>query len=158
MPVDISRLPYIDEHSIDLGLGADDAWPYLVDGIERSFGHGAARLYARLLRCDDVDATGPRPFAVGSTVPGFHVESIDPRASLVIVGHHRFSDYALSFRLERLDPYRTRLHAETRADFPGPMARIYRLLVIGSGGHVVAVRRLLSGVKRRADHSTVAPR
>ena len=83
MRVDISRLPYIDEHSVDLGLGADDAWPFLVDGIERSFSHRAANLYARLLRCDDTEVTGPRPFAVGSTVPGFHVESLALRSTLV---------------------------------------------------------------------------
>lgn len=156
--MDITRLPYIDEHAVDLDLGADDAWPFLVDGIERSFCHRAARIYARLLRCHDTDATGPRPFALGTTVPGFHVEAIEPRSTLVLAGHHHFSDYALSFRLERLDPFRTRLHAETRADFPGTAGRLYRLLVIGSGGHVVAVRRLLSGVKRRAEHSAVAPR
>ena len=39
------------------------------------------RIYARLLRCDDTDATGPRPFALGSAVPGFHVEAIEPRAT-----------------------------------------------------------------------------
>lgn len=156
--MDVTRLPYIDEHAVELDLGADDAWPFLIDGIERSFCHRAARLSARLLRCDDTDATGPRPFALGSTVPGFHVEAIEPRATLVIGGHHRFSDYALSFRLERLGPHRSRLHAETRADFPGIAGRLYRLLVIGSGGHVVAVRRLLSGIERRTDQAAAAPR
>jgi hypothetical protein len=155
--VDITRLPYIDDHAVEIGLAADDTWPFLVDAIERSFSHRAANLYARALRCDDTEATGPRPFAPGSTVPGFHVQSVEPRSTLVLAGHHRFSDYALSFRLERLGPYRARLRAETRADFPGTAGRLYRLLVIGTGGHVVAVRRLLSGVRRRAEASPIAP-
>ena len=37
------------------------------------------------------------------------------------------------------------------ADFPGPHGRAYRLLVLGSRAHVLAVRRLLARVKRRAE-------
>ena len=64
-------------------------------------------------------------------------------------GRHRFSTYAVIFRVEAVGHDRTRLHAESRASFPGPAGRAYRLLVVGSGGHVVAVRRLLSGIVRR---------
>jgi len=149
--VDITQLPYIDEHSIDIALDVDDTWPFLLDRLEGSFSHRAAQLYARALRCTDTEPAGPRPFAVGSSIPGFHVAAIEIRSTVVLVGHHRFSDYALVFRLERLGPHRTRVHAETRAAFPGAAGRIYRLVVIGSGGHVVAVRRMLSGVKRQAE-------
>ena len=40
---------------------------------------------------------------------------------------------------------------ESRAAFPGPQGRLYRLAVVGSGGHVVAVRRMLTGIRRAAD-------
>jgi len=149
--MDTTALPYIDEHAVDLAVGADDVWLYLLDGIDRSCSHRAAHLYARALRCEDTDATGARPLAAGSTVPGFHVAQLEPRELLVLAGHHRFSTYALTFRLERTGPHRCRLHAETRAAFPGPAGRCYRLLVIGTGGHVVAVRRLLAGIKRRVE-------
>jgi hypothetical protein len=149
--MDIAQLPYIDEHTIDIAADAADVWPEILEGIERSFSHRWAELYARALRCDDVTAGGPRPFAVGSTVPGFRVTALTPRAELVLEGHHRFSSYALVFRIEAVRLGQARLHAETRAAFPGFAARVYRLLIIGTGGHVVAVRRLLAGITRRAE-------
>jgi hypothetical protein len=57
----------------------------------------------------------------------------------------------LTFRLEPLDAHRSRLRAESRAAFPGVAGSVYRLLVVGSGGHVIGVRRLLSAVKRRSE-------
>ena len=155
--MDTAQLPYIDEHAVDLGVGADDVWLFLLDGIDRSCSHRAANLYARALRCEDTEATGPRPLAEGSTVPGFHVASLVTRESLVLAGHHRFSSYALTFRLERTGPHRSRLHAETRAAFPGAAGRAYRLMIIGTGGHVVAVRRLLAGIRRRVEALDLVP-
>jgi hypothetical protein len=155
--MDRAQLPYIDEHAVDIAADADDLWLFLLDGIERSFSHRVANVYARAIRCDDTDATGPRPFAEGSTIPGFHVAALLPRQQLVLAGHHRFSSYALTFRLDRLGQGRSRLHAETRAAFPGLAGGVYRLLVIGTGGHVVAVRRLLSGIKRRAEALETTP-
>ena len=45
----------------------------------------------------------------------------------------------------------TRLGAETWAEFPGIHGRAYRAAVIGTRGHVVAVRRILAAVKRGAE-------
>jgi hypothetical protein len=61
------------------------------------------------------------------------------------------SRYALVFHLEARGPSRSRLSAETRATFPGRPGRAYKLLVIGSRGHVVGVRRLLAATRRRAE-------
>jgi hypothetical protein len=149
--MDPTALPYIDEHTTDIAVDAADVWPELLEGIERSFSHRGAEIYAWMIGCDEHTASGPRPFAVGSTVPGFHVTALTPRAELVLEGHHRFSSYALTFRIEPVRLGQARLHAETRAAFPGRVGRAYRLLVIGTGGHVVAVRRLLSGITRRAE-------
>ena len=66
-------------------------------------------------------------------------------------GRHRFSSYALIFRLDRVGPDESRLRAETRAEFPGVSGGIYRFLVIGTRGHLVAVRRLLSTIKHRSE-------
>jgi hypothetical protein len=74
----------------------------------------------------------------------------DPGRELVLEGRHRFSSYALVFRLERLGPGRSSLRAETRAVFPGPAGGVYRALVVGTGGHAVGMRRLLAGVRRRS--------
>jgi hypothetical protein len=42
------------------------------------------------------------------------------------------------------------LRARSYAEFPGPAGRVYRALVIGSGGHRIMVRRLLRDVADRA--------
>jgi hypothetical protein len=74
-----------------------------------------------------------------------------PELELALVGRHRFSSYALTFRIDRLGPDRTQLRAESRAAFPGVLGRAYRIAVIGTGGHAVAVRRLLTAVQRGSE-------
>ena len=147
----IPSLPYRDEHTTVVAAGADDVWRSLGDTLDRSFSRPGANRYARLVGCADSTASGPRPLAEGSTFPGFRVATAVPGRELVLVGRHRFSSYALVFRLEPAGPGRSRLTAETRATFPGPAGGLYRLLVLGTGGHAVGVRRLLAAVRRRAE-------
>ena len=112
---------------------------------------GAAPRYARAVGCADAEAGGPRPLEVGSTVPAFHVAELAPQRLLVLAGSHHFSNYALAFRLEPLGGRRTRVIAETRAEFPGLKGRAYRALVIGTRMHVLVTRRILRGVAHRAE-------
>jgi hypothetical protein len=147
----IPSLPYRDEHTTVVAAGADDVWRSLGETLDRSFSRPGANRYARLVGCADRTASGPRPLAEGSTFPGFRVAAAVPGRELVLGGRHRFSSYALIFRLEPADPGRSRLTAETRATFPGPAGGLYRLLVLGTGGHAVGVRRLLAAVRRRAE-------
>lgn len=143
--------PHLDEHTVSIEAGTDVVWAAVLTGVGGAFSGRAAERYARLVRSDDVAAAGPRPLAAGSTMPGFHVTVADPGRQLVLVGAHRFSTYALVFRLESHGPDRTILRAESRAAFPGSLGGLYRLAVVGTRGHVVAVRRLLAGVRRRAE-------
>ncbi|MEU5293136.1 hypothetical protein [Streptomyces umbrinus] len=147
----IPSLPYRDEHTTVVAAGADDVWRSLGETLDRSFSRPGANRYARLVGCADRTASGPRPLAEGSTFPGFRVAAAVPGRELVLGGRHRFSSYALVFRLEPAGPGRSRLTAETRATFPGPAGGLYRLLVLGTGGHAVGVRRLLAAVRRRAE-------
>jgi hypothetical protein len=147
----ITSLPHVDEHAMVIGAGAEAVWRSLGETLDRSFSRPRATGYARLVGSADRTATGPRPPAEGSTFPGFRVISAVPGRELVLAGCHRFSSYALIFRLDQIGPERSRLRAETRAVFPGLMGGLYRLLVIGTGGHVVGMRRLLSAVRRRAE-------
>ncbi|MGA5509106.1 hypothetical protein [Streptomyces umbrinus] len=147
----IPSLPYRDEHTTVVEAGADDVWRSLGETLDRSFFRPGANRYARLVGCADRTASGPRPLAEGSTFPGFRVAAAVPGRELVLGGRHRFSSYALIFRLEPAGPGRSRLTAETRATFPGPAGGLYRLLVLGTGGHAVGVRRLLAAVRRRAE-------
>jgi hypothetical protein len=145
------QLPRIDEHSILVEAPRERVWEALLVSAERSVAASGAPRYARLVGCEDIEAGGPRPLATGSTMPGFHVESADSPTRLALAGGHRFSDYGLIFRLDEEGPGRTRLRAETRADFPGIKGQTYKTAVIRTRGHVFVVRRLLGSTKRRAE-------
>jgi hypothetical protein len=153
MTVDSEVLPRLDEHAIDIDADADDVWTALGTTLDATMSRPWSIVAGEVLGCVDARASGPRPFAEGSTVPGFRVAGVVPGALLALDGRHRYSDYALVFRLERIDG-RSRLRAESRATFPGIAGGVYRLLVVGSGGHAVAVRRLLAAVKHRAERWT----
>lgn len=147
------RLPHVDEHSVEIAAGAAATWDALLRVVEASFGSAGTARVARLLGCADVVASGPRPLDTGSALPGFHVENAARPKQLPLAGSHRFSEYALIFRLEEPEKGHTRLRAETRATFPHLKGRIYRALVIGSRGHVLVTNRLLQAAKRRAERS-----
>jgi hypothetical protein len=147
----VDELPYVDEHATLVAAGLDDVWTALVETVDGGFPHWGAAGYARLVGCADTTASGPRPLAEGSAIPGFHVVAAVPGSELVLAGSHRFSSYALSFHLEALGSDLSRLRATTRAEFPGLAGGAYRLLVIGTRGHVVAVRRMLAGIRHRSE-------
>lgn len=146
-----SELPFVDEHTTAVAADVDAVWRGLLDTIVTSLSRARAERYARLVGCSPSASSGPRPLAVGSTVPGFRVAVAVPGRELVLEGGHRFSSYELVFHIDEVGPGRSRLRAETRAVFPGRTGGIYRLLVLETGGHVIAVRRLLAGVQRRAE-------
>lgn len=148
------HLPHIDEHSVEIEAPPAATWGALLRVIDGSFDSASTGRFARLLGCADTASSGPRPLADGSTFPGFHVELVEPNSELALRGSHRFSDYALIFRLDELKADRTRLRAETRAAFPGLKGAAYKALVIGTRGHVLVTRRLLNAVKRRANSGT----
>jgi hypothetical protein len=146
----IDQLPFLDEHATLIAAGVDGVWTVLVSTLDRAFSRAGAARYARAVGCADCTASGPRPLAEGSTVPGFRVVAAVPGAELVLEGRHRFSSYALILRLEPLSSERSRIRAETRAAFPGFAGGVYRMLVVGTGGHVLAMRRLLSHIRRQS--------
>jgi hypothetical protein len=149
--MEIASLPYVDEHATVIEAAVDDVWRGLGETLDHSFSRRGAGGYARVVGCADRTASGPRPLGVGSTFPGFRVAAAVPGRELVLEGRHRFSSYALIFHLDEVGPGRSRLRAESRAEFPGAAGRLYRLLVISTGGHVLGVRRLLSAVRRRSE-------
>lgn len=151
MSEETQRLPYIDEHSLIVDVDRQAAWEALLRAVEGFVSSGAAPGFARALGCVDTEASGPRPLAQGSTLPGFHVAAATAPTEFALAGRHRFSDYALILRLDQLDGERTRVRAETRAEFPGAKGAVYKGLVIGTRVHVLATRRVLTSVKRRAE-------
>ena len=148
-----AQLPHIDEHSALVGARPGETWEALLRVVEGTVSAGSAPRVAGLLGCADTAAAGPRPLAAGSTLPGFHVEAASQAEELALAGSHRFSDYALIFRLDDLGEEGTRLRAETRAVFPGLKGSAYRTMVIRTRGHVVVTRRILNATKRRAERA-----
>lgn len=153
MPIDPASLPHVDEHSAEIAAAAGSTWGALLVVAERSFSGGGTARFAALLGCEDLVAAGPRPLEAGSTVPGFHVASAEAARELALAGRHRFSGYALIFRVEELGAGRSLLRAETRAEFPGFKGGVYRALVIGTRLHVLVTRRVLTAVKARAERA-----
>lgn len=151
MSVTGEPLRHIDEHSTEIDAHTDAIWEALLRTVEASFSSDGTARVARILGCADVDASGPRPLAAGSALPGFHVAAADEPRELALAGRHRFSRYALVFRLDALGGGRARLRAETRAEFPGAAGQAYRAMVIGTRGHLLVTRRLLGAVKRCAE-------
>ncbi|WP_328745572.1 hypothetical protein OHT57_09160 [Streptomyces sp. NBC_00285] len=149
--MDIAALPLVDEHTTDVAAEAVAVWRALGETLDRSFGHPRSGRYATLVGVADRTASGPRPLAEGSVLPGFRVARATPGRELVLVGRHHFSTYALVFRLDGTGGGRVRLQAETRARFPGPLGALYRLLVISSGAHALLTGRLLAAIGRRAE-------
>ncbi|QKW10103.1 hypothetical protein HUT18_30475 [Streptomyces sp. NA04227] len=151
MERDIAALPFVDEHTAVVAANTDEVWAELSATLDRSFSRPAMARYTRLIGAADCVASGPRPLSEGSTLPGFRVISASPGRELALRGTHRFSDYALTFRIEEMGPGQSRLRAESRASFPGLAGGCYQRLVIGSGRHVAGMRRMLASIRSHAE-------
>src|SRR4051812_12927357 len=148
-PPEPAALPLIDSHATEVAADVETAWASLV-----LFLPTPAPVYVRAgagaLGCDVTDVSGWETPGVGATVVGFTVVAFDVPTTLALAGRHRFSNYALTYRLHPSGAG-TRLMAESRGEFPGVAGAAYRTLVIGSRGHVVAVRGLLRRIKTLAE-------
>jgi len=121
----MERLPYIDEHAITLDTDTATTWAAVLTTL-----------------CGD--AADPRaPF-------GFVIGDFEAGTRLSLRGRHPFAAYEWVFILDAVNARRTRVRSQTRAAFPGPHGKVYRALVIGTGGHRVAVRRTLKRIAGRA--------
>jgi hypothetical protein len=122
----MERLPYIDEHATTVDANREETW-------------------SALLRVMCRDPHDP------STVPtGFVLDEARASERFALKGRHPFAVYRWVFELDETDDSRTRLRALTWADFPGIHGKVYRGLVIGTGGHRVAVRWTLNRIAATA--------
>lgn len=139
---DNRELPFVDEHTTEIAASLEDVWAALRRYVDTS------------LRVAD---GGPLATILGTQPPaGFEVAGSQPTECLTLVGRHRFSRYMLAFDLTDAGDGITRLSAKTYAAFPGTHGLVYRALVIGTGAHAVATRRILRSIRRRAESSTVS--
>jgi hypothetical protein len=132
------RLPFVDVHTVHVAAPPAEVWASLEHHVGKSLRFPPGHPLPRVLNAQ------PRT--------GFDVAERSPTSRLRLVGRHRFSDYALEFDLEGVSDG-TFLRAKTFAVFPGIRGRVYRALVIGSGGHRLLVRRFLRSVSRASPPS-----
>ena len=75
----------------------------------------------------------------------------DAPTEWALEGEHLFSRYALTFRISPVDTGHCRVTALSSAEFPGALGRMYRAMVIASGGHAIGVRAILRSIKAEAE-------
>jgi hypothetical protein len=129
----MKRLPYIDEHVTTVRAHRAATWSALLG-----------------MWCSDPDD----PSTVRS--PFFWLGEAEEERRLALNGGHLFANYRLVFELADDGPRHTRLAATTWAEFHGIHGTVYRALVIGTGGHRVAVRRMLKHIAAQAEHLVVS--
>ena len=122
----MERLPYIDEHAITVAASRDRTWPAV-----------------RRIICRD-------PHDPMSVPIGFVLDEARPPERFALKGQHLFATYKWVFELDAEGPERTRVRSATWAHFPGLRGKMYRALVIGSGGHRVVVRWTLKRIAAAA--------
>jgi hypothetical protein len=125
----------MDEHSVTVVAPREAVWK-------------AVRQYARGLTRSDHGLIG----TVLGTEPrsGFEVSQEIEGERLALSGRHRFARYRLVFALTEQPDRALKLSAISYAVFPGARGRLYRAVLLGSGGHVLAVRHMLRTISRRA--------
>jgi hypothetical protein len=148
----MEQLPYIDEHSIQIGATPERVWDELGSSLGAQLGRSLPAPLARAWGLAPAEREGkwrgaPR---LGDTLAGFVVAEADPSKRLALRGEHRFSRYELAFELDTTPSGNCILRAQTSAEFPGPVGSVYRALVIGTRGHRLVVRRLLRDIAERA--------
>jgi hypothetical protein len=140
-------LPFVDEHWVLVSAPSSAVWRSLAAQFARP--GRPARGYAHLIAAEPRRVSGEL-FEEGSTVPGFRVADVVAEQRVRLAGRHLFSRYVLDLALS-VRPDGTRFSARTYAEFPGLHGAVYRVVVIGSRGHRVLVRRMLQSIRRRAE-------
>lgn len=127
-------LPLLDEHSATFEASRSATWQ-AVGRYARGLASADHVVLSRVL------GTEPRS--------GFEVTEEVEGERLALTGRHRFARYRLVFELSAGTSNATRLSVLSFAAFPGARGRLYRGLLLGTGGHVLAVRHMLRTIERQ---------
>ena len=126
-------LPLLDENSATVHASQSAVWHAV-----RRYAHGLAQSDHAVL--GRVLGTEPRS--------GFELAEEVERERVVLTGRHRFARYRLVFELAAEPSNATKLSVLSFATFPGARGRLYRGLLMGTRGHVLAVRHMLRTIQR----------
>lgn len=148
---DHALLPFIDAWSVDVQAPALAVWDTILESMPGPHGSLALRVWAVVWGADPAEANGLGSHVLGAERPGLAVCEVVRPATYALTGRHRFARYQLVFRIDQRSATRSRLTAETFADFPGTAGRLYRALVIDSRAHALVVRATLHLLRTRAE-------
>jgi hypothetical protein len=151
----MEELPFVDDHTLAIHATPDAVWRALLRTARKSFAVKLPRPVLAAWGIEETKQTGrwDDDVATGDTLLGFHVGDCEKPQLLSLRGRHRFASYELRFELDASNDGEITVHAKTFAIFPGALGRIYRALVIGTGGHRIVVRRMLRSIARRASRA-----
>jgi hypothetical protein len=127
-------LPLLDKHNATLPANHSAVWQAV-----RQYAWGLTQSEHVLL--GRVLGTEPKS--------GFELAEEVEGERLALTGRHRFAHYRLVFELDAETRNATKLSVLSFAAFPGARGRLYRGLLMGTGGHVLAVRHMLRTIQRQ---------
>ena len=84
-------------------------------------------------------------------VSGFRIADELEGESVTLEGRHHFASYRLILETYAHGGSSTELRVRSLADFRGASGQVYRALLMGTRGHVLAVRHLIRTVRRMAE-------
>ncbi|HXV92438.1 MAG TPA: SRPBCC family protein [Pseudonocardia sp.] len=154
----VSDPQYTATNAIEIRAEPEHVWPWLVQmgGYPRAGWYSYARLDTAGRPSADRIVPELQQLRVGDVLPtapdgtGFRVERIEPRRCLVLAIRSPTVVASTALVLDRVAPGRTRLVDRTRFRVrPTPPTLFWAVLV--DAGHPVMVRRMLRGIRERAE-------
>jgi hypothetical protein len=153
--------------AITIAAPAEAIWPWIAqigqgrgglysyDWLENLVGcdiHSADRVIPELqyLEVGDVVRLGPEGY------PAYHVVAIEPDRVLVLGGNDPdMGMHSWAFVLESIDEQTARLIVRSRDDYPPTLANVIIWRLITEPVHFVMERKMLLGIKQRAEAAAV---
>lgn len=135
----MDSLPIVDEHSRNVHAEPDRVWDAVMRLVHGPLARPAPRAFVSLWNLEPVS--------------GFDIADETAPRHVALRGRHRFSRYELAFDVVS-GPDVVTVRARTSAEFPGIAGAVYRVLVIGTGGHRLAVRHMLREIARSAERAS----
>jgi hypothetical protein len=153
--------------AITIAAPVEAVWPWLVqigqgrgglysyDWLENVAGcdiHSADRVHPELqdLRPGDAVRLGPQGY------PAYQVVAIEPSRALILAGNDPdMGAHSWVFVLEPIDEQTSRLIVRSRDDYPPTLANVVIWRLITEPVHFVMERKMLLGIKQRAEAMVV---
>ncbi|WP_396625875.1 SRPBCC family protein [Luteitalea sp.] len=148
---DAVLLPFVDAWSTEISASPRVVWEVVLGMAPGATPSLPYRLWAWAWAADPPASNGLAAHVLGAERPGFAVCEVVPPLTYALAGRHRFARYQVVFRIEQRGAGRSRLTAETYAEFPGWPGRLYRTALLDARLHGVVMWVMVRRVRRRAE-------